>query len=152
MDAKFLAECRKKIPPEQMQTYVERRLEEWGHWYSRGNLHGLGYPPCSIEYRLMHEGIVRTQPAGHRAMPVNERAEEVEKLVQEMSLQNSSMALALRDYYFNYYSLRKQARAGGISHTQLKHLLDMAKQWVVGRLSGMISSSRAATTKFFVGY
>ena len=47
-----------KIPPENMLAYVERRLAEWGHWYSRGNLHGLGYPPCSVEYRLMREGIV----------------------------------------------------------------------------------------------
>jgi hypothetical protein len=65
----------------------------------------------------------------------HEKAEEIEKLVREMALQNQSMALALRSYYFNRYSLRKQAKSAGISHTQLKALVDMAKQWVVGRLS-----------------
>lgn len=136
MAANAFAEHRKKIPPENMLSYVERRLEEWGHWYSHGNLYGLGYPPCSIEYRLMKEGNVRTQPKGQRFLPVNENAEEIEKWVQEMALQNAAMALALRHYYFNRYSLRKQAKEAGISHMQLKALLDMGKQWVVGRVSG----------------
>jgi hypothetical protein len=77
-----------KIPPENMLAYVERRLEAWGHWFARGNLYGLGYPPCSIEYRLMREGIVRTTPAGQKYTPVNDSAEEIEKLVQELALQD----------------------------------------------------------------
>lgn len=137
MDVEILAKCQKKILPEQMLAYVERRLAEWGDWYSRGNLYGLGYPPCSVEYRLMREGIVRTTPADQRSIPINENAEEIEKLVQELSLQNYNLALALRDYYINQFSLRKQAKQAGISHTQLKYLLDMAKQWVVGRISGI---------------
>jgi len=135
MDVNIFAEHKLKIPPEHMLTYVERRLEEWGHWYSHGNLFGLGYPPCSVEYRLMREGIVRTTPAGQRHTPINENAEEIEKLVQEMALQNPNMALALRHYYFNRYSLRKQAKKAGMSHMQLKALVDMGKQWVVGRIS-----------------
>lgn len=135
MDVNVFIESGKKIPPEHLLTYVERRLEEWGHWYSRGNLYGLGYPSCSIEYRLMREGIVRTTPAGPRQTPMNENAEEIERLIQEMALQNPNMALALRHYYFNRYSLRKQAKEACMSHTQLKALVDMGKQWVVGRLS-----------------
>lgn len=126
----------KKITPENMLAYVERRLAEWGHWYSRGNGYGLGYPPCSIEYRLMKEGIVKTSPVGLRSIPVNEQAEEIEKFVQEMALQDEAMALALRHYYFNRYSLRRQAKEAGISHMQLKALVDMGRQWVVGRVSG----------------
>ena len=123
------------IAPEQMVCYVERRLEEWAHWFSRGNFYGLGYPPCSVEYRLMKEGSVKTTPVGLRPLPVNEKAEEVERLVREMSLQNSAMALALRRYYFHRYSLRRQAQEAGISHTQLKALVDMGRQWVVGRMT-----------------
>jgi hypothetical protein len=139
MAAKLTRDKKVHIAPENMLAYVERRLAEWGHWYSRGNLFGLGYPPCSIEYRLMKEGNVRTQPAGQRFLAVNENAEAIEKLVQEMSLQNSSMALALRDCYINQFSLRKQAKQAGISHTQLKALVDMGKQWVVGRVSGKLT-------------
>jgi hypothetical protein len=138
MDANVFIEHQKKIPPEHMLAYVERRLAEWGDWFARGNLYGLGYPPCSIEYRLMKEGHVRTNPPGQRFTPINESAEEIENLVQELALQNAHLALALRDYYINQFSLRKQAKEAGISHTQLKYLLDMAKQWVVGRLSGVI--------------
>jgi predicted DNA-binding protein (UPF0251 family) len=135
MDVEILAKHSKKIPPENMLAYVERRLTEWGDWFARGNVYGLGYPPCSVEYRLMREGIVRTNPAGQKYTPMNENAEEIEKLVQELALQNNHLALALRDYYINQFSLRKRAKEAGISHTRLKYLLDMAKQWMVGRLS-----------------
>jgi hypothetical protein len=135
MVANFLSGKIASIKPEDMLAYVERRLAEWAHWYSRGHLFGLGYPPCSIEYRLMREGIVRTSPAGQRHLPVHENAEEIEKLVQKMAQQNSTMALALRSHYFTQRSLRTQAKEMGVSHMQLKSLVDMAKQWVVGRLS-----------------
>ncbi len=136
MDVELLAKCQKKILPEQMLAYVERRLTEWGDWFARGNVYGLGYPPCSVEYRLMREGIVRTNPAGQKYTPINENAEEIEKLVQELALQNYDLALALRDYYINQFSLRRQAKKAGISHTRLKYLLDMVKQWIVGRMTG----------------
>src|SRR5688572_12327733 len=136
MRADRLTSVRLKIPPEQMLAYVERRLDEWGHWFARGNSYGLGYPSCSIEYRLMREGIVRTQPKGQRHTPINENAEEMEQFVKELALQNQKLALALRDYYVNQCSLRKQAKQAGISHTQLKVWVDMGKQWVIGRLSG----------------
>jgi hypothetical protein len=135
MSANPLTRNTLKIPPENMLAYVERRLDEWGHWFARGNLYGLGYPSCSIEYRLMREGMVRTQPKGQRHTPINESAEEMEKLMQELALQNQKLALALRDYYINQFSLRQQAKQAGISHTQLKVLIDLGKQWVVGRLS-----------------
>ena len=135
MVAKLCAKQRKKIPPEQMLTYVERRLDEWAHWFSRGNLYGLGYPPCAIEYRLMKGEMVKHDYMHQPSVPVNENAEEMEQFVQEMALQNPEMALALREHYFNRYSLRKQAKEAGISHTQLKFLVDMGKQWMVGRMS-----------------
>lgn len=136
MDVDRLVKANPPIPPEQMLVYVERRLDEWARWYSRGNLPGLGYPPCSLEYRLMKAGGVRTQAPGQRFSPVNESADAMEKLVQEMALQNALMALALRRYYFHHRSLRTQATHVGVSYGKLKALVDMAKQWIVGRLSG----------------
>lgn len=90
--------------------YVEERLNQWADWYSRGNYYGLGYPSCSIEYRLMTEGYVARNNHGQRSIPVNEEAEEVEKLIREMAKQNSNMALALRCHYFTRGGFRTKAK------------------------------------------
>ena len=115
--------------------YVEMRLEQWADWYSRGNLFGLGYPSVSIEYRLIHEGIVYRE-FGPKPIQRHEAAEEMESLVKEMAAQNENMALALRCQYFSHGSLRKKAKQLALSHTQFKYYLDMARQWLAGRLSG----------------
>jgi hypothetical protein len=138
MDVEILAKHSKKIPPEQMLLYVERRLDEWANWYSRGNGYGLGYPPCSVEYRLMHEGIVRTSPPGQRPIPVHASAEEIEHLVQMLSRQRPPLADALRDYYFRGGSLREHARASGTSHTKLQRHVQQARHWLAGWLTAMI--------------
>ena len=52
--------CLNTVPSmnEPFVKYVEERLQQWAEWYSSGNWYGLGYPSCSIEYRLMTEGIL----------------------------------------------------------------------------------------------
>jgi|GEM_PF-909354 len=125
--------------PDKMQQYVEQRLVVWARWYAKGNGYGLGYPPCSIEYRLMREGIVRSSPAGLRPLPVNEPAEEMERFIQYLARQKPEEAKALRDYYLHYGSYRKQARALGASATQLQWQVEKARQWLCGWLSARLS-------------
>jgi hypothetical protein len=125
------SESREKPP---VLTYVEKRLIEWAEWFSWGNAYGLGYSSCSIEYRLMTEGVM-TKYTGFKPIACNEAAEEIEALVVEMADQNFSMANALRGYYFMGGSLRSKAKCLKISHTQLKYAVDMAHQWLAGRLS-----------------
>ncbi len=115
--------------------YIKERCYQWADWYIRGNYYGLGFPSCSLEYRLLKEGFMRRM----RSLPIlqtNEGAEEIEKLVAKMSEQNYQMALVLRCHYFASGSLRRQAKYLQISHTKFKYLLDMAHQWLAGRLSG----------------
>ncbi len=135
MVAKSSRKQHKKIPPEHMLPYVERRLDEWAHWFSRGNLYGLGYPPCSTEYRLMREGMVNTSSAGLRSIPVNEAAEEMEVLVVKLGQQRPMLAKALRDYYFRGGSLRVLAKEKGISATQLHWKVEQARHWIAGWLT-----------------
>lgn len=118
-----------------INEYVKQRLYDWADWYSRGNLHGLGYPDRTIEYRLMKEGGVLIKGTGHKSPPTNESAEEIERLVNEMARQNEAMALALRYQYFNHGNLNKKAETLGISRTRFKNYLEMAHQWMAGRLS-----------------
>jgi len=120
--------------------YLEERLNQWADWYSRGNSYGLGYPPCTTEYRLMTEGIVHRSD-GFKKLPVNEAAEEIEALVKEMAHYNQVMALALRYQYFSEGSLHTKAAKLKISRPYFKHYVDMAHQWLAGRLSGGKSNS-----------
>jgi len=114
--------------------YLEERLYQWSDWYIRGNFYGLGYPSCSIEYRIMTEGIMSRNPY-FKPLPTNQSAEEMEQLVKEMAEYNQLMANVLRCQYFRIGSLRTKAAYLKISHTHFKHYLDMGHQWLAGRLS-----------------
>lgn len=116
-------------------AYIESRLQEWAEWFSRGNLAGIGYPNRSIEYRIYREGGVLIKGTGEKPSPVNEAAEEIEKLVKEMAMHNQLLASVLRCHYFSQGSLRIKSKRVGISHTQFKHYVDMAHWWLVGRIS-----------------
>jgi hypothetical protein len=117
--------------------YLEERLHQWADWYSRGNFYGLGYPSCSMEYRMMTEGVV-TRNTRPKPLPSNEAAEEIEKLVKEMTEYNQTMANALRWQYFLPGSLRSKAAKLDISHSHFKRYVDMAHQWLAGRLTRRI--------------
>jgi hypothetical protein len=119
---------------ETFMHYLEERLYQWADWYSRGNFYGLGYPSCSMEYRMMTEGAV-VRNTGPKQLPSNEAAEEMESLVKEMAEHNKTMADALRCQYFLPGSLRSKAAKLDISHSHFKHYVDMAHQWLAGRLS-----------------
>jgi len=112
---------------------VQERLEEWAEWYSRGQVYGLGYPSCSLAYRIM--ASVQTNRQGGQLLLSNSAAEEIESWVCEMTQHNALMALALRAHYFYSGSLRAKAGLLKISHTQFKFYLGMAEQWLAGRLS-----------------
>lgn len=114
--------------------YLENCLEEWADWYLRGNFYGLGYPKCTLEYRASRED--HTQPmGGSKPLPVNQAAEEIEELVKQMAEYNFNMAEALRCQYFRVGTLRTRAAYLRMSHSHFKYYVDMAHQWLAGRLS-----------------
>lgn len=114
--------------------YVDERLQQWAEWYSRDNLFGLGYPSCSIEYRLMTEGVI-VKTTGPKSLPSNEEAEEIELLVNEIAKQNERIALALRCQYFGHRRSRERAKSLGVSYAQFRIYVDLGRQWLAGRLS-----------------
>ncbi|MDR3490993.1 MAG: antiterminator Q family protein [Gammaproteobacteria bacterium] len=121
---------------EEIKKYLEERLYEWAEWYSHGNWYGVGYSPCTIEYRLMTEGVLIKSTAPKQS-ECNENAEEIEEWVNEMAQQNDKMALALRYHYFTHGGFRMKAKKVLISHMQFKKYVDMAHQWLAGRLSAV---------------
>ena len=92
-------------------------IEKWAESFSKGNDYGLGFPSCSIEYRMMKEGhVIRTTASKY--LPCNKEAEEIESLVSEMSKQNEMIAYALHCHYFQTGTLRSKAK-------KFKYLMDI---------------------------
>jgi hypothetical protein len=120
---------------ENFLEYVEERLDQWAKWFSHGNSYGLSFSPCSIEYRLMTVGIINKNP-GPKPLPYNEEAEEIEMLVNEMSKQNKMMADVLRYNYFTQGAVRSKAKQLDIPRLNFERNVEMARQWLAGRLSG----------------
>ena len=121
---------------QKLDKYIERRLQTWADWFMR-DLHGLGYSRES-SIMMFQKGIKFGKDKAYNllVLQTNESAEEIEKLVVEMSGQNLKMADALRKYYLGREPiLRLKAKALGISEAQFKILLGMARQWLAGRLS-----------------
>jgi hypothetical protein len=113
---------------------VEDRLIEWAEWASHGNWFGVGYSQCSVVYRLMTTGMLIKSTAPY-IEPNNEEAEEMEALICELQNQNNDLANALRIHYLMSGSLRYKAKKFSISRDRLTYHLDMARQWLAGRLS-----------------
>jgi len=113
--------------------YLEMRLTQWAEWFGRDNQY-LSYTSCSIEHRLMTEGII-VRSTAPKKIPCNEDAEEIESLVNEMAKYENLMAIALREKYFGKSSTPQRACKIGVSYTKFKIYVAMARQWLIGRLS-----------------
>jgi hypothetical protein len=118
-----------------IQEYIDNRLREWAEWFKKDTGLGIGYPPCSIEYRLMTEGFVVREYLGLKPMPVHANAEEIEVLIREMTAQNRKMAEVLKYYYLHSGGIRQSAHQLGMSHTQFEMQLNLGRWWLAGRLS-----------------
>lgn len=131
---------------DEYMKYVEERLSQWAEWLSHGNWYGLGYPSCSMEYRLMMEGTVVRTDYVHRPLTCNEEAEEMEALIKEMTMQNYLMGLTIRCHYLMCGGFRVKAKQLNISYTQFKFYVNVAKHWLIGRLSSrkIFKSTHAA--------
>jgi hypothetical protein len=114
--------------------YIEQRLNEWAEWFSLYYENELGYPSQSLIYRLMIEGCIYKSNSPNSVF-VNESAEEIEALISEMAKQNQMMALSLHIHYLAIGSVRAKAAKFGIKRNKLVNYVEMAKQWLVGRLS-----------------
>ena len=77
----------------------------------------------------------------HRNQPVllsNPDAEEIEKQICILAKQTKMLADALRVYYLTVGTMEQKAKKINTSYTQLKVHLNMAKQWLAGRLTQSI--------------
>lgn len=115
--------------------YIDNRLHEWANWFKKGSRAGIGYPPHSIEYRLMTEGHVIKEYLGIKPLPTHADAEEIESLMVEMMAQNRKMAEVIKNYYFEVGGIRCHAKKLKMGHAQFENHLHSARWWLAGRLS-----------------
>jgi DNA-directed RNA polymerase specialized sigma subunit len=119
-----------------IDDYLETRLLEWAEWLSTGNHFNIGYQrESSIAMFSEGKSICRNDKAIKTNVDTNEQAEQIEKMVCEMAQYKPIMSDCLRHQYLHQKSLRDSAKKLGISHTQYKLYVQMAKLWLVGRLS-----------------
>lgn len=121
-----------------VDAYLETRLQEWAEWLRTGNFLNIGYQRQS-SIAMFSEGKSINQTGKCKTtVDVNAQAEGIEKMIVEMAQYKPIMADCLRYHYLNQKSLRKSARSLGISHTHYKLYVQMAKQWLVGRLNSIL--------------
>lgn len=118
--------------------YINDRLCEWADWAKSGWRLGIGYPPCSLEYRLMTEGHVNREYQGLTPTPEHADAEEMEALICKMAAQHPRMAEVIRIHYLDRDSIPHKARRVGLSHTKFKGYLSMGRWWLAGWFSNGI--------------
>lgn len=116
-----------------INDYVNYRLDQWADWYLRNGGFGLGYPKKSVEGKLIDNGGVLIKSTPYLAC--NASAEEIEHLVVELTKQNERLAQVLREQYFGLGTMPRKAKRLGFSYAYFRTQLDMAKQWMAGRLS-----------------
>jgi hypothetical protein len=118
-----------------IMRYVDERLYEWAHWFMQKTPLGVGYPPQSLEYRLMTEGHITSEYLGTKPLPVNSAAEEIENLIREMVGQNHEMAEVLCCYYTTLGNLPHKAKHIGYSEEYFRKHLECARWWLASRLT-----------------
>ena len=114
---------------------IEKRLNVWADWIMRQNDWGLGYPKQSIEAHLMKYGNIVIQQSNQPVLMSNPDAEEIENEISVLAKQTQILADALRVYYLTIGTMEQKAKKLNVSHAQLRIYLNMAKQWLAGRLS-----------------
>lgn len=116
-----------------VDAYLESRLQEWAEWLKTGNSLSMGYPRQSVSALIMEGKSIGNKGNFYKPIEINEIAEEIEKLVNEMARYKPLMAKVLRTHYLYQLSLRRSAKKLNISYGQYNLYVQMAKQWLLGR-------------------
>ena len=118
-----------------IDVYLEARLQEWSEWLTIGNELNIGYHSRS-SIAMFADGKISNQKNNYspKSISVNEHAEEIESMIVDLAKYKPIMADCLRYHYLNQASLRVSAKKLNISYTHYKFYIQMAKQWLVGRM------------------
>jgi len=117
------------------EQYLENRLQVWADWYTRSLSLGLGYPPKNLMAKLQETGGLPLRSNGQSPILSHPQAEEIEKLVCQLSEQYRFLADTLREFYCGEGLMTQKAKRLKMSYPQFKICVDKAKMWLTGRIS-----------------
>ncbi|MDX2165089.1 MAG: antiterminator Q family protein [Gammaproteobacteria bacterium] len=118
----------------QLDDYLDYRLQEWAEWLNTGNFLNIGYQRESSIAMFMDGKSINRNSRFFKTVDTNESAQEMEKLVTEMARYKPAMANALRMYYLERLSFRESAKKLKISYTQYNMYVQTAKSWLAGKI------------------
>jgi hypothetical protein len=118
-----------------IRRYIDKRLKEWAAWFKQRTPLCAGYPKASPEHQMMKMGIMPREKYRPPTMPVNEEAEEIENLLNDMMKQCHEAAEAIRCMYLKNGELKDKAKSLGVSRSKLVMHLLIDRWWLAGRLS-----------------
>jgi len=118
------------------EEYVEYRLQEWADWFRGGKL-GKGYPAESAFNLFQKEMTInKTKYQQHNFMPVNEGAEEIEKMVIDLDKYNKKFAEALKKSYLGTeLTTALKAKSLNLTASTFKKYVEMGRLWVVAKMN-----------------
>lgn len=116
-------------------AYVDYRLSEWAAWARRGHLIGKGYPPTSVEWRILHEGVVSKTTSGPERIESNPAAEEMEILLTYLTKTDRKTVEVIRLHYLSPELITTKAKKLHMSKSTYHGYILMGQQWLAGRLS-----------------
>ena len=121
----------RQTPPCLTPELLERALEHWARWCLRSGIH-MGYP---TESALHHRHAPGKTSAKKDTVLVDECAERIEALVLDLCTTALFLAKALRVHYVGVGPQRRKAALLQRSPAQFRVDVDMARYWLMGRLS-----------------
>ena len=112
--------------------FLEEQLEAWSCWVLKSQGNVLGFPKCSI-----YANMARVRPQNGTVpyyLPTHDMAERMEGYIKELAERHIELANALRLFYCELGSYALKANRLGISCTQFKTNVNLARYWLAGRL------------------
>lgn len=104
---------------------LNQRLKSWANWRSKIIERGLGYSSSSIESKLRSCGVLKNSLSS-LDLHINDEAEEIDSLINELDALKKEYAQAIRIRYLDSSNFQNK--------TTLKNNLRLAKLWLLARV------------------
>lgn len=113
---------------------TRRQFHEWGNWYLLTLRIGLDYSNKSIVGQLVDAKGMIIRGTDEYLSPENERAEEIDKLVNDLVKENEKIATVLRYHYTYEGDDEERIKHYGIPKSTYNYYLSNAIAWINRRL------------------
>lgn len=125
---------------------THKRLKDWGKWWYRMlTSPAVGYPPESIEGKLMSGGGLLVKGMVDLHIPINLDADEIDVLVGELLTNKKERqgGIVLRVNYILRGRQEHKAKLLKMSSVQYQYHLKAARMYIAGRLKSEGKRNRA---------